>query len=988
VDTNLQFPAYIPRAEENRIRDEARLVDETRQSRAMLLYGAGGSGKSRMLRQLHRTSQDGQRAIWLEPIDVDDSEYWLLSNLERRIAKTLDPKSRYFKAYHDDLQRLAIAPSADASKAVSREIVRSHLIRINQVFQSCYRDYVEGTGHSVVMLLDTVEAIRGTSLLLTLALWMKALPATLFVLAGRPSAGQQEDPILSELRNPNLGIETTTVPLGDFSRQEARDYLGASNIGAGLDADEKEKLVLFSRGHPLWLAFTISYLATRGLPEEAEVSLDAVARAIPFGSEPSPAGRAMIEEFTRRLLTPYREVDFWHEAIKVLAVVRQAVNRQIWQRLMADQPLPADVASLDEAWEQLLAIPWVRQRANGQFVTLHDAVAEELAERYFRLNDIDGRSRQRLWKRAAVIYRELTDQTRAPIEAAEAAQELKVRSIPVATTGKGREPTTEERAIAVEKEQLDARRREVDQFRVAAMFYQLLSDHDTGCQVFLDLFAEARATYDVLFQELICLEMQRFLPGTGGGYALGDVVGGAIDEFRSWLSAAGTGPRRHLQVGLDLADHLVAGDRAQEALDVLDALPAGEASYQQLYDMSVLRGNACMRITGRVREGRGHFNDALAHARHLTAPDRDLRIANAHKEMGFYYRNQGLWRAADEAYAQARDALRRARAGAGVRSDVYLAEAASIDTNWAYVKGLVGMYRDGEALAESAIVLRRNLGQRQREGISLSVCGEVYRYERRFEKAWEAYKEAEQVFRELSSWQWLGVIHQEQAICLYHAVQDHVTLVPQPLTKAEELITLALEICQDHSVRNYPSALNRAGRIFGHRDIDKGLRHLAEGIDAARDMSDGWFWCASLLEYLELSYRGWTESGESRYLDQIEARRPEIDRAMSEYEFDHLRGRWYLLEGHLAVHSWQASEDAEYLDNARSRYAEGFRLMAEGYVASSGANAIPNEFVKFGQIVESLPATVRSDWTNWLASMWSRTGKESTLLLTRLEELY
>jgi len=50
--------------------------------------------------------------------------------------------------------------------------------------------------------------------------------------------------------------------------------------------------------------------------------------------------------------------------------------------------------------------------------------------------------------------------------------------------------------------------------------------------------------------------------------------------------------------------------------------------------------------------------------------------------------------------------------------------------------------------------------------MSQSVAGEVYRYARRFEKAWQAYAEAEQIFHGQRNWPWIGTIYQQQAICL------------------------------------------------------------------------------------------------------------------------------------------------------------------------------------------------------------------------------
>src|SRR4029077_16405265 len=87
---------------------------------------------------------------------------------------------------------------------------------------------------------------------------------------------------------------------------------------------------------------------------------------------------------------------------------RQSVDEPIWQRLMADHPLP-DGVLLEQTWELLQREPWIRPRANGRFVTLHDAVAEELAERIIPLHDQDGHWRHELWERAVKIYAELTE---------------------------------------------------------------------------------------------------------------------------------------------------------------------------------------------------------------------------------------------------------------------------------------------------------------------------------------------------------------------------------------------------------------------------------------------------------------------------------------------------------------------------------------------------------------------------------------------------
>jgi hypothetical protein len=989
VDNGVLFPVYIPRDEEALIRGEALRVRADRASRAVLLYGAGGCGKTRLLRQLaHPGNGVDEHISWLEPIDVDDSEYWLLSNLERHVAKALDPQDQYFGAYHEYLSRL---PSYMRPR-IGHETVISHLSRIKRVFRECYTSFVEDSGKTVVLLFDTVETIRGTSLLLTLTQWMKALPSTLFVLSGRPlPPGQTQDPIRSELADTYQGMPLTLVYLGDFSFDAALAYIeGSSRIAGNLTVEEKEKLVLLTRGHPLWLAFTLSYLDGPGMPEEAEAALDVIRAAMPFAHELRAGGKAMHEEFKRRLVTPYRDTDFWHEAIKRLAVVRLSVSQPIWQLLMDDLPLPAGVPDMNRAWDMLLQTPWIRPRANSRCVTLHDAVAEELAQRIIPLHDQDRRWRLKLWNLAAEIYRDLTAVPEAQLHAELEALDERLQDLRDQAHHEGRDRLLpkEEGAYIAEVARLDSRKSELDQFEAVGLFYRLLCDFDEGCQLFLDLFGEAKHQHEVLFEDLLALEMQRFLPAGFHSHAFGDVVGEVIDDFREWLGTDGKG--WYLKIGLSMADYLINEEQAEAALALMDLLPEAAADLRQRYELAILRGNACMRVPGRVKDGLDCFGHALTGASRFSPPDRGLFTAKAEKELGFYYRNEGRWNAADQAYERARDAISENLLMRDSEED--REEMASIQTNWAYVKGLVGSYRDGMNLAESAITMRKRLGSRQAEGNSWSVCGEVYRYERRFEKAWMAYAEAEQIFHELRNWSWLGLIYQEQAICLYQAWQDEIVIEPgrDPLEQAKHLITLALDICEDQAVRGYPSALNRAGRIFGHEDIDAGLEYLAKGIEWGRRLSDGWFWFANLIEYAELSYRAWVETGQDRYLAGVTTQEAAIGQAASEYQFYDLRGRWNLLQGHLGIHDWLESAGQDRLDAALYSYAEGFAMIARGYVGSSGASAIPNEFRQFKGMLDKLPAEIRAEWLRHLRRAWSATavGPGSTQLLARLEELY
>jgi tetratricopeptide (TPR) repeat protein len=367
---------------------------------------------------------------------------------------------------------------------------------------------------------------------------------------------------------------------------------------------------------------------------------------------------------------------------------------------------------------------------------------------------------------------------------------------------------------------------------------------------------------------------------------------------------------------------------------------------------------------------------------------RQAALADVYKEMGFCYRNAGRWQEADKAYERARDAIMEnftTRA-----ADSHRADMASIQTNWAYIKGLIGNYRAGASLADRAIDTHDNLGLHLQKGISLSVRGEVFRYERRFEKAWESFSSAELIFQGRGSWSWLGQIYQEQAICLVQAAEDGINLVygKDPGEQAKRLITLALDICRNLNARAYPSALNRAGRIFGADHYETGLEYLEEAVAEARRLSDGWFWVASLVEYVELAYMAWLETGYPELRRAIDGKMDEIRQSTSEYKFADLEGRWLIMTANLAMRDWETNRDDALLDSALHSYAKGFSLLAQGQFASSGVSSIPSRFNHFSSIFASLPASERARWLGELGRSWREIGDDSATLLACLEQLY
>ena len=953
--------SYVSRREEEaKILRHVDEVHASRRSRALLLHGPGGAGKTMLVRQLAAQAGSGGDVVWVRPIDVDDSEFWLLSNLESEVASQLGRAP--FERYFDRLRGIGHA----THEHVSYETVLARLSRINRTFVNCYRKFVDDRNVTVVITLDTIEAIRSMYLLLTLTQWMKGLPRTLFILSGRPPARGEPDPLREELNDRHRPLESVEIRLSGFAEEEARSFLDARGLRESLSAaDQEGRLIDLTDRQPLWLALAVEYLRANDVRPEMTAA-----------EPPSPADR---DAFRRRLVTPYRSTDFWPEAIKRLAVVRHSVTQGVWTELMSDRSIPPGAESWDEAWHQLLGRPWVRPRANARYVTLHDALAEELAQRLIPLHDRDGTWRRDLWRNAKQIYATLTAERERELDAAHTRVDESLQA------AGGEE-------LIAEVSRVDAQKRELDQLLTAQLHYAILDDFAAGTERFLELCDRATARRDPLFMELISHEMELFLPRDESAELPDEIVDLAMSEYRRWLVEQA--PERYVAVAVRIAGFLVRSEQPASALELLDRLPAPQDP-ELRYRLAIERGNANMRIPGRVQEARTQILEALEHARHLGSTDeRALREAEAHKELGFYYRNLGYWAEADGAYRMARDVLARVM-GPGSR-DAFRGEMASIQSNWAYLKALRGSFRDARNLVDTAVAVRRRLGSRHMVGVSLSVSGEVYRYEANFGRAWATYREAEVIFQETKSWPWLGTLYQEMAICLHQATRDGSTLIEDQREVTVSLIERALDICHESNTRAYPSALNRAGRIlYSVGRTEEGLEHLRQGIVEAERLGDGWFRSANNIEYVEYAYRSWTSTGEQRYRDLIDEHAPQVAAVIGEYGLRDIAARWELLKGHLLANDGLAAAgnggiDEGMLDDAIDLYSVGFRMLADESVGSHGSAAIAREFTRFRALFDQLPPAIQRRWYKKLSVDWNAADptKTSISLLARLEELY
>jgi hypothetical protein len=181
--------------------------------------------------------------------------------------------------------------------------------------------------------------------------------------------------------------------------------------------------------------------------------------------------------------------------------------------------------------------------------------------------------------------------------------------------------------------------------------------------------------------------------------------------------------------------------------------------------------------------------------------------------------------------------------------------------------------------------------------------------------------------------------------------------------------------------------LNRAGRIFGAENHDLGLKYLRMGIDAAKELSDGWFWFANLIEFAELSYAAWLETGNPAYRDYIYRYADEVGQASAEFQYPDLSGRWLVVQGNLQVRAWQADNDVTHLEEALGLFTRGFALIATGQMGSSGAVALPRQFKALRELLQQLPPDIRLQWLQQFSQEWSDPPGVSELLLPKIAAL-
>jgi len=410
------------------------------------------------------------------------------------------------------------------------------------------------------------------------------------------------------------------------------------------------------------------------------------------------------------------------------------------------------------------------------------------------------------------------------------------------------------------------------------------------------------------------------------------------------------GEIKDFRVGIRGAKHLLdAGDAAAAKRKGTEVIERSATTGDERVEALVHLGNCALRL-GYPHDARDFYLQAwdICNKEGLQRS----WLAVVENGLGLAYRSGGNWDGAAKHYRESVNACERFSSPSH-----HLASALN---NYGYVLGLRGGYEVAIALCEQALSLREDLKQWRSVGSSYSTLGELYRYQQRYDCAFEYYTQALRIFEGQDDREWLAIVYQEWAIAKAYAGE---------LGEAWASIQKARELCERYNIQALSWALNRAGRIALFRsEYDQSERFLRQGIAEAEKAGDVWFLLATIVELMESRYARFQKKQDiniqelQKEFEELAGRIEEYERAR--YGFRDLFGRTRRILGHVQY-------DLGHYDQALEYYREAYPLIASGYYGSHGLHKFPNELEELGRRVDTLAPADAIRWCDELRESWT-----------------
>jgi tetratricopeptide (TPR) repeat protein/AAA+ ATPase superfamily predicted ATPase len=749
----------------------------------------------------------------------------------------------------------------------------------------------------IVLLLDTLEEVQRVG-----GLW----PHLLDLMARLDNvawiiAGRHCDEVRAEIEARIGSQNVHWLLLQGFDRETADEYFDEyfrRPSVLSLDTEMREKIRLLTEGSPILIALAITWLENEmPLPEIEIRSVDELQTMADEAL--NELKKEVKQALVKRLLAFANTVD---KIVLNMAWVERRFNAEILNYLMG---IPES-----DVLDKVASLPFVKIRPGEDYV-LHDEMRDMVVEYVWPSVDPDGTLRRKIDLMMVDYY-------------AQKVKDLKVRANELK---RKREEVRQAEDVQAELqvfEKLSEVDRQRDVLEVERLFYTLRADLEQGIARFIRGFDWATGNYRLGFRDMYWEEIQRFEERFGGTRRFEVDIRGA----------------KHL---LDVGNSAAAQKRGTEILERF------ARTGEEIVETLVHLGNCALRL-GHPIEARDFYSQARD-----ICDEQGMQswLAVVENGLGLAYRSSGDWDGAAKHYRESVSACEEFNS-----PPQHLASALN---NYAYVLGLKGRYEEAIALCEQALSLREDIRHWRGVGSGYSTLGELYRYQQRYERAFEYYDRALHIFEEHDDREWLSIVYQEWAIAKAYAGK---------LDEAWKSVQRALELCERYNIRALPWALNRAGRITLVRsEYDQSERFLRRGITEAKKAGDVWFLLATTVELMESRYARFQKKRDIdiqelwKEFEELAGRVEEYER--EQYGFRDLFGRTHRILGHVQFNLGNYGRALEY-------YKKAYPLIASGYYGSHGLHKLPDELEELGKRVDALAPDEAIRWCDELREAWGR----------------
>jgi len=939
-----KYPLFVGRQQQIDRLMQAATADDGR-SRVVLLDGQGGIGKTWLLQEIEKRLRNSH-VPHTKLIDMDDTSFHLASYFSRTIVEDLGAEA--FSSYLSASEPYEV----EARPQIDLMRVLGYLEKSVYAFIEDLNRLTEQT--RVTILIDTFEEVQDTNkdLWTFLHRMIKELKNTTFIIAGR-----RVNELPKKLKDSDVKAEL--MALAGLADAEIDEFFAAA---ANLNDEQKRKLALLTNGNPLLLCLALDcYRYGYWLDDLDNKPLLELEELL---AEESDEAKRLRYEFERSLVVAYADAEPFRYFIRQLAHASRRINKEIFQTLIRF----ASNAEAEAWWTELQTLPYIRKRAAGDYISVHDVLREFIFTYVIPVRDPDFSERQQINEKLIACYANIL---------AEAQRNLQKRKAEFTEAARRQDKPVEPRQsmtaddLAYLFTQIDALESKIWILQAEALHYQLIADLETGIESFVRQFDEAMTRRQFILRQRVAYEIKQWL-------AEGFIRAGTTE---------------YLEISRRLADQEVEAGQAEEAVGRVNHLLDLYVEPAQRLQLLELRAGCKLGLENGAAKAIQDYKLALNLVRKLKRSAVDC--ARLEKQLGWCYRQLGNWDRASFWYEKAQDHLAKPSA----MDPLTIKELASLYTNAAYIEALRGDFPRAMDLGQRGLQHRATLNLKREQGMSYSTIGEICRYNRNFAEALASYQKAEEIFYELDDREWLGRLWQQEAICILQMGGN--------LQQALEKIKQAIDYCVRYNHRALSSAYNRAGRIIAKVPdlsvddrLNQSLFYFRIGIERALDVGDIWFFLANCVEALEMVKCEYESTKKYKLLKLIHefdvriaekiVKKPSKSQRKSSAYFPDLLGRRELVLGTLDyLEGLDLPDHADKFDHALQHYLQGFRLITRSFFGSYGLLRMTGELNDLAARVVQLPPKIARRWRNSFVNQWRGKGIHPTLksFAGRIDEL-